>query len=178
MTASDDVVPSQRWCGRGVLACPFELRILRKGNYRSLFAKRRPSLPVCLTETLYTSASDPRYDVILLGDAGFRQLLESIQLQIKNNGFMKSFYERRVLRFGELSGDTEQQECKSASDELAVLEKAEEALHSFYKDVSTEWASLERCVLGHVIYSPSVTGTGYQLRYGFVLCIVSGYEFR
>jgi len=23
-----------------------------------------------------------------------------------------------------------------------------------------------------------VTGTGYQFRYGFVLCIVSGYEFR
>jgi len=50
---SANVAPSQRWCGRGVLACPFELWILRWGNYRSLFTNGRLSLPVCLIQTSY-----------------------------------------------------------------------------------------------------------------------------
>jgi len=31
-----------------------------------------------------------------------------------------------------------------------------EILNTFYGDISTHWASLDKCVLGHIIYSPPI----------------------
>jgi len=66
MAASADVPLSQHWYGRGVLACPLELRILREGNYWSLFTNARLSLSVCLTQALSLQASSSNASKIFL----------------------------------------------------------------------------------------------------------------
>ena len=45
---------------------------------------------------------------------------------------------------------------KGAEYELAEAKEAMEALSTFYGDVSTRWASPDKRVLGHVIYSPPI----------------------
>ncbi|RPA94539.1 hypothetical protein L873DRAFT_1408743 [Choiromyces venosus 120613-1] len=119
----------------------------------------------------HKSPSAPRREVILLGDAEFRKFLESIQVEIGGKALMIPYLERRIAKVKDVAGDGVEKERKKAGDELAEVKEAMDALNTFYGDVSMRWASPDRRVLGHVVYSPHIEfGFGTeQYTQGFVV---------
>jgi hypothetical protein len=104
----------------------------------------------------HKSPSAPHREVILLGDAAFKKFLESIQVEIGGKALMIPYLEKRIAKVKDGAGDAVEKERKKAGDELAEVKEAMEALNTFYGDVSASWASLDKRVLGHVIYSPPI----------------------
>ena len=104
----------------------------------------------------HKSSSTPRREVILLGDAAFKQFLESILVEIEEKALMIPYLEERVADAKDMAGDVGDKERKKAGYELAEVKEVMEALNIFYEDVSTRWASPDTRVLGHVIYSPPI----------------------
>ncbi|KAL5480626.1 hypothetical protein ACEPAI_1897 [Sanghuangporus weigelae] len=104
----------------------------------------------------HNSPSAPRREVILLSDAAFKKFLESIQVEIGEKALMIPYLERRIDKVQDVAGDAAERERRKAGDELAEVKEAMEALNIFYEDVSTRWASPDKRVLGHVIYSPPI----------------------
>ena len=104
----------------------------------------------------HKSPSAPLHEVILLGDAAFKTFLESIQVEIERKALMIPYLERRIARAKDVVGDAAEMERKQAGDELAEAKEAMEALNTFHEDVSARWASPDKRVLGHVIYSPHI----------------------
>ncbi|RPA95784.1 hypothetical protein L873DRAFT_1845759 [Choiromyces venosus 120613-1] len=104
----------------------------------------------------HKSPSAPRHEVILPGNAAFRKFLESIQVEIRGKALMIPYLERRIAKVKDVAGDAAEKERKKAGDALAEVKEAMGALNTFYGDVSTRWASPDRRVLGHVVYSPPI----------------------
>ncbi|KDQ64793.1 hypothetical protein JAAARDRAFT_238133 [Jaapia argillacea MUCL 33604] len=98
----------------------------------------------------------PRREVTLLGDAAFKNLLESIQVEIGGKAIVKEYLERRITKVAGRADEAAETERKEAQDELAKVNRAIKTLNKFYEDVSTRWAIPDERVLGHVIYSPPV----------------------
>jgi hypothetical protein len=70
---------------------------------------------------------------------------------------MIPYLERCIARVeGLVAGDAAERERKKAGDELAEVKEVMEVLDTFYRDVLTCWASPDKRVLGHVIYSPPI----------------------
>ncbi|RPA93055.1 hypothetical protein L873DRAFT_1847409 [Choiromyces venosus 120613-1] len=104
----------------------------------------------------HKSRSAPCREVILLGDAAFTKFLASIKLEIGGKAIIIPYLERRIADAKDMAGDRGEKERKKAGDELAEAKEAVDALNTFYGEVSTHWASPDRRVLGHVIYSPPI----------------------
>ncbi|KAI5116737.1 hypothetical protein M0805_001379 [Coniferiporia weirii] len=100
--------------------------------------------------------SAPRHEVILLGDAAFNKFLKSIQDEIEWKAFRRLQLEKHITKTEGVAGEAAEMKRKEAGDELAKVKRAIEALNTFYEDVSTHWASPDKRVLGHVIYSPPI----------------------
>jgi len=107
--------------------------------------------------------SQPRYNVILLGDMAFKRFLESIQSEVEDKRDIVDRQKERIMLFG-VQDDPETNNKRRKAQ--ALLDEAREAmdeLNVFYKDVSTHWATQESRVLGHVIFSPPIgVGVGPQ----------------
>ena len=104
--------------------------------------------------------SQPRYNVTLFGDVAFRKYLESIQAEIRGKALIVEHQERRI---GAVRGNNQaaNRERRKAQHELEEAREAMEELNTFYRDVSTRWATPESRLLGHVILSPPISlGTG------------------
>lgn len=104
----------------------------------------------------YEPPNAPRNYFTVLGDAAFKEFLESIQAEIRGKALMKSYLERRIAKVKDMTGNAAEKERKKAGDELADVKEAMEAFNTFYEDVSTRWASPDKRMLGHIIYSPPI----------------------
>jgi len=108
---------------------------------------------------LYTSSPSngaPRHDVMLLGDAGFRKFISSIEKEIKRKKLIISYLEGRIIRMKNQAGEEAEKDYKKACQELAEAHEALGTVESFFKEVSGQWASPGGRILGHVLYSPSL----------------------
>lgn len=102
--------------------------------------------------------SQRRHDVILLGDAAFQRLLESVQTEIRSKELTVQHEEERIKLF-EVQDDPESNKERGKAQTL--LDEAIYGLKAFYQDVSTRWATQESRVLGHIIFSaPIGVGVG------------------
>ncbi|KAG8906989.1 hypothetical protein FRB99_005631 [Tulasnella sp. 403] len=104
----------------------------------------------------HTDDSEPRYNIMLFGNAAYNTYLESIKAKIKEKAFMAE-YNQEHIESAERMDDPEANEKRQVvQDELAGAIKAMETLNTFYQDVSTNWATPESRVLGHVTLSPPI----------------------
>ncbi|KAG0635402.1 hypothetical protein HOY80DRAFT_927239 [Tuber brumale] len=98
----------------------------------------------------------PDHEVILIGDARYTKFLKSIRDAIEGNETMINNYEKRVARLrNEVSGLAAKMR-QLLERKLSLVIDGEDSLHNFHSEVLELWSSVERRVLGHVIYSPPV----------------------
>jgi len=113
----------------------------------------------------HKSHSAPRREVILLSDAAFEKFLKSVREEIGGNAIRVEYLESCIAEVAGVAGNEAARERENHGYELAKAKRAMEDLNTFYEDVSTRWASPEKRVLGHIIYSPPI-----QLGFGTEQC--------
>jgi hypothetical protein len=107
--------------------------------------------------------SQPRYDVALFGEASFQKYLESIKIEIGGKALIAQYHEGRIKVIEGKGDPAANEERQKAQVELNEARGAMEQLNTFYQKVSTEWATLDSRVLGHVILSPPIgVGVGSE----------------
>jgi len=105
----------------------------------------------------YENPSQPRRNVLLLGDNAFKKLLASIQSEIMSAAINEEYLPRR-LKAIEKTEEVGQRES-ARKDTQAALDKTKKARkeHPLYcKDVLESWGPAEERVLGHVLYAPPI----------------------
>ncbi|KAK0214044.1 hypothetical protein IW262DRAFT_1408250 [Armillaria fumosa] len=101
------------------------------------------------------SGSQPRVNVLLLGDTSYQELLASILTRIRRLGVIVEHEERLVKA---AKGKEARENAQCAVNEA---NKTITALSAFYQDVEKKWNTHASRVLGHVVLSPPI-GTGTQ----------------
>ena len=105
----------------------------------------------------HENPSQPRRNVLLLGDNAFKKLLASIQSEIMGAVISGEYLPRRLEAIKKIEG-VELRES-SRKDAQTALDKAKTAVkeHPLYcKDVLESWGPAEQRVLGHVLYAPPI----------------------
>ena len=97
--------------------------------------------------------SQPRYNVLLLGDEAYERCLVSIQAKIGDHMIMIRHWKGVIETVGDEDEDADA-ERQAAQGKLQVAENAIEALSVFCKTVEKDWAAYTGRVLGHVVFSP------------------------
>ncbi|KAK0493972.1 hypothetical protein EDD18DRAFT_378549 [Armillaria luteobubalina] len=106
------------------------------------------------------SESQPRVNVLLLGDTSYQELLASIRTRIRRLGIIVE-HEERLAKAAEGKDDQVSREAREdAQRAVDDANKTIGALSAFYQDVEQKWNTHASCVLGHVAFSPS-----HQLQY-------------
>jgi len=103
----------------------------------------------------HENPSQPRRNVLLLGDGAFKKLLGSIQSEIGSAAFTAEF-EPRCLEAIERSGEAHEMARKESQ---TVLDKAKKAMkeHPLYcQEVLEYWGPAEERILGHILYAPPI----------------------
>ena len=105
----------------------------------------------------HENPSQPRRNVLLLGDAAFKKLLASIQSEIMNAAINEEYLPRELEAIEEMEEDGQRERARR--DTQAELDKTKKARkeHPLYcKDVLESWGPAEKRVLGHVLYAPPI----------------------
>ncbi|THV02724.1 hypothetical protein K435DRAFT_836237 [Dendrothele bispora CBS 962.96] len=109
--------------------------------------------------------SECRHNVTVFGNTGFERYLESIQTEIEGQTFMIKHQEGRIRAVEGKNDPLANKKRQKAQFALEEAKEAVEELKTFYQDVSTQWATPESRVLGHVVLSPPISvnvgGEGY-----------------
>jgi hypothetical protein len=105
----------------------------------------------------------PTKPVILLSSRTYTKVVESIKLKIADHGTDLARFQRQIDKFMEREQGSDVDDAAKAAKARArteVLVKAsEEAVTEFIAlldQVKKEWNTIEKRVLGHVVYSPSI----------------------
>ncbi|KAI6006447.1 hypothetical protein EDC04DRAFT_3123797 [Pisolithus marmoratus] len=107
----------------------------------------------------YKNKSQPRHNVMVLGNAAFDGYLQSIQSELMLQTCQAEHLEQVVEEQSKVEGTGDQLVNWVHQQTQRALVKAKEAmkqLKTFYKEVSTHWTTSENRVLGHVILSPPI----------------------
>ncbi|THU82253.1 hypothetical protein K435DRAFT_844458 [Dendrothele bispora CBS 962.96] len=97
-----------------------------------------------------------RHNITLFGDEGFTNYLESIQAEIFVQRCMVERHEERIKMVEGKNDPAANREREDAQFMLTKTKRTVEELNVFYQDVSSQWATQESRVLGHVILSPPI----------------------
>lgn len=103
-------------------------------------------------------------EVILFGDTAFRRFIKLMETGIeRKTTFLiphlegrATYLERQIEKAEGADGSMFELDRKDNELKLTRTKKAVETLNHFYKDVMTQWASKDKRVLGHVLYSPPI----------------------
>ncbi|KAK0214038.1 hypothetical protein IW262DRAFT_292361 [Armillaria fumosa] len=109
------------------------------------------------------SGSQPRVNVLLLGDTSYQELLASILTRIRRLGVIVE-HEERLVKAAEGKDDQVAKEAReNAQRALDEANKTIRALSAFYQDVEKKWNTHASRVLGRVVLSPPISlGTGTE----------------
>ncbi|CAA7263668.1 unnamed protein product [Cyclocybe aegerita] len=109
-----------------------------------------------------TDDSEPRYNVVLFGDAAFNKYVEFIKNEIRDQGINADYRERGIRRLEGRDDPAANEARERVQYEVHAAKRAIEELNAFYQNVATQWATPESRVLGHVVLSPPINaGEGY-----------------
>ncbi|KAJ3566899.1 hypothetical protein NP233_g6713 [Leucocoprinus birnbaumii] len=109
----------------------------------------------------YDDPSQPKKEVCLLGDAGFKDCIEVIEHAILDKQYYVDVLNHQLQRAGSTASDDKSErpgehrkslERKLASDEYVMQE-----FKVLLDDVKNNWQNPEDQVIGHVILSPPIT---------------------
>jgi hypothetical protein len=104
----------------------------------------------------HENPSQPRRNVLLLGDGAFKKLLASIRWEIGNAANNAECQEKRLKAVEGMEGEEEERERKDAQ---AALDKAKNVMKThppYCQEVLGHWSTAEDRVLGHVLYAPPI----------------------
>jgi hypothetical protein len=142
--------------------------ISESGNTKRLLLVTARHVVFTLNESQDTlfkrkNGSQPRHNVTLFGDAAFSTYLESIKAEIGDKAVIAEHQEGRIKAVAGRDDPAAIKERRRAQYELDEARVAMEDLNTFYKDVSSRWATPESRLLGHVILSPPISvGAGSE----------------
>ena len=116
--------------------------------------------PIIVNNNRYEheNPSQPRRNVLLIGDGAFKKLLTSVQSEIRNAASTAKYQQQRLESLIERLGEGEAHEM-ALKEAQTVLDKAKEAMkeHPLYcREVLEYWGPAEERVLGHVLYAPPI----------------------
>jgi hypothetical protein len=100
--------------------------------------------------------SQRHYNVTLFGNAAFNKYLESTQTKIRHKTIITQYHERHIRDIEGRNDPVTNRDRQEIQAKLDNTKKAIDRLNDFYKDVSTQWATEDSRVLGHVILSPPI----------------------
>ena len=139
-----------------------------EGKRLLLITARHVVLPTSDNTTYEcNSESQRRHDIVIFSDSSFKQHLAFIRDEIDGQSVI---IESQVDRIKRLAGRTDDEAIEAQQNAVNVMEtakKTEKALTDFYHELSTQWDTDDRRVLGHLIFSPPIAvgvGTGQYTR--------------
>ncbi len=124
-----------------------------------LITARHVVLPLTTsTDTKFEreNESQPRFNVVLLGDKAYESCLASIQAKISGHHFNIELRGRELQSRAMRGGGEAVKYRKATEEDIETSKKAIEALGTFYNDVTDHWATYASRVLGHIVYSPPI----------------------
>ena len=104
----------------------------------------------------YEDPSQPRRNVLLHGDGGFKKLLHSIQSEMGSTAFYAEYLPRCLKEIENDEGEMAESARKEYQAALDEANKAMNELPLFCQEVLGDWGSAEDRVLGHVLYAPPI----------------------
>ena len=113
------------------------------------------------------SESQPRCDVVIVSDWSFKRHLGSIKGEISWQSNAIEYQTDRIERMATRTDDEAVRARQDAMNAIELAKESEEVLTSFHRELSTQWATDDRRILGHVIFSPPIAvgcGTGQYTR--------------
>ncbi|KAH8104913.1 hypothetical protein DFH11DRAFT_1692105 [Phellopilus nigrolimitatus] len=122
-----------------------------------LVSPQEPNTPVAW------HPSAPSRDVLLLGERAFNKLIDSIKLKVGGHGIAVERWNQQIEGFKKReAGDNAADARKATTSRIkteqlvAEAEEATEALQTFLEDVNRDWKSINKRVLGPVLYCPPI----------------------
>ena len=139
-----------------------------KENRTFLLTARHVVLPPrSYRNTLYThnNKSQPRREVILLGDKACQDVLESTMLDIGRQALLLRSYKYDLEGFVTVEGDgaAPAKAREGLEHQINETEELIGTLNKFHSTVTTSWRTPRQRILGHVVYAPPIsvhTGAG------------------
>jgi hypothetical protein len=101
--------------------------------------------------------SQPRRNVVLLGDEAIQNVYESATDNIRRQAHKVDFIKDKVKRFGEATGKAQVARSPMGRDPLEEAEEAVETLNEFHGEVSMFWGQTYERILGHIFHSPPIS---------------------
>ena len=101
-------------------------------------------------------SSQPRVDVLLLGEHTYDGCLEDIMTRIGEHAMTIEDSNWRIKNVKGRDDEDAITELEAAQYEITKAGKAMDALYKFHGDVKKDWDILTNRVLGHVVYSPPI----------------------
>ena len=129
---------------------------IREGNRVFVLTARHVVIPPnAEPNELYSrrNVSQPRRDVLLLGNQAFQDELGSITVGIERRAILVDHYREELRGLGR----AEAEERKTFNDKLREAEAAIATLNEFRREVTTRWSAEGQRVLGHVALSPPIS---------------------
>ena len=106
----------------------------------------------------HENPSQPRRNVLLLGDGAFKELLAFIQSENGNATFMADYQPRRLeaIKGMDVEADEREREREVAQATLDKANKTMNVHRAFCREVLECWGPTEGRVLGHVLFAPPI----------------------
>jgi len=98
--------------------------------------------------------SQPRLDVILLGDKAYSDHLKAIMARIEAQKEIIDKIKQRIKSAEGRYDERANAELERAQGDLNAAENVGATIDNFYKDVKKNWATAPSRVVGHVAFSP------------------------
>jgi hypothetical protein len=104
----------------------------------------------------HENPSQPRRNVLLLGDGGFKKLLASIRWEIGNAANNAERQEKHLKAVEGVEGKEEERERKDAQAALDQAKNVMKVHPPYFQEVLEHWGTAEDRTLGHVLYAPPI----------------------
>lgn len=137
---------------------------------------RHVLFPATKGNNLYRyNTSAPKKNVVLMGSRAFDNLLESIQALIGTLRNTVTVLEKRVSAHAERARAGNQQ---AAVDQGKFQQNLDETkatiaeLRKFWATLKKDWSAVDNRVIGHVVWSPPITGLNAPEGYTCDVCVI------
>jgi hypothetical protein len=98
--------------------------------------------------------SQPRFDVLLLGDEAYKSCLASTEAKIEGRKVVVEYWEQRLEEVEEQDDEEANKMREVADGEIKKAKEAMGILKTLSENIKDNWGTYENRVLGHLIYSP------------------------
>lgn len=119
--------------------------------------------------------SAPKKNVVLMGNRAFKELLESIQKLIGTLNDTAKVWEKNVTRYTARVATGGQQAAVGLAKFQQNLDDTKATvveLKKFYATLKKDWSDVNDRIIGHVVWSPPITGSTPSNTYTRDVCVI------